>query len=240
MSRAAARTGRAAGTREAIMSAAERLFAEQGLSAVSNRQIAEAAGQGNVTAVSYHFGSRTELVRAIMTKHGEQVELIRGQHVSAASAGGNGADVRVWVSCLVRPVTEHLASLGSPSWQARFAVQVMTDPLMRALVTDEALTRPHLLQTLDGLGRCLDDGLPSPVRAERGTMARHLITHTCAERERAQADGLVPSSATSWQETADALCDAITGLLTAPVTSLRPESSPTPKSSPHPRKQDPA
>ncbi|CAM5629128.1 helix-turn-helix domain-containing protein [Streptomyces griseus] len=230
MSRAAARTDRAAGTREAIMAAAERLFAEQGLSAVSNRQIAEAAGQGNVTAVGYHFGTRNDLVRALMTRHGEHVELIRARHVAAA---GDAQDVTTWVGCLVRPVTEYLASLGSPSWQARFAVQVMTDPMMRALVTDEALTRPCLRQTLDGLGRCLGT-LSAEVRAQRGTMARHLITHTCAERERARADGIVSSPATSWQDTADALCDAITGLLTAPVTS------PHPGDSPHSRKQDPA
>ncbi|NEE33546.1 helix-turn-helix transcriptional regulator, partial [Streptomyces sp. SID7982] len=84
------------------MAAAERLFAEQGLSAVSNRQIAEAAGQGNVTAVSYHFGTRNDLVRALMTRHGEHVELIRARHVAAAASA---PDVTTWVGCLVRPVT---------------------------------------------------------------------------------------------------------------------------------------
>ncbi|MCB5908923.1 TetR/AcrR family transcriptional regulator [Streptomyces sp. SF28] len=198
------------------MTSAERLFAEHGLSAVSSRQIGEAAGQGNVTAVSYHFGAKAGLVRAIMTKHGEEIEQIRQQHLADV---GDSHDIRDWVGCLVRPVPEHLGSLGSPSWHARFAVQVMTDPMMRALVTDEALTRKHLRQTLDGLGRCLD-ALPARIRAERGDMARHLITHTCAERERALAEGTAPLHS-SWEHTADALTDAIVGLLTAPVTSSR-------------------
>ncbi|WP_069815865.1 TetR/AcrR family transcriptional regulator [Streptomyces sp. TP-A0874] len=199
------------------MTAAERLFAENGLSAVSHRQISDAAGQRNVTAVSYHFGSKTDLVRAIMTRHGEPVDLIR--HRYAAEAEGS-EDVRVWVGALVRPVTEHLASLGVPSWNARLSAQVMTDPQMRALTVEEALHRPYLRQILDGLGRCLAH-LPAEVRAARGDMARHLIIHVCADRERALAEGSALLHG-SWEKTADALTDAIFGLLTAPTTASRP------------------
>lgn len=196
------------------MSAAESLFAEHGLSAVSNRQIGEAAGQGNVTAVSYHFGSKNGLIRAIMAKHTDRIDRIRQRHLERI---GDSDDLRDWVGCLVRPVPEHLDALGTPSWYARFAVQVMTDPLMRAITTDEALVRDNVRPILDGLGRCLG-ALPAQVRAERGNMARHLITHTCAERERALAEGTAPLHA-SWQHTADALADAIVGLFTAPVTT---------------------
>lgn len=212
------RDERTAGTRDALMAAAERLFAEHGLSAVSNRQIAEAAGQRNNTVVGYHFGSKTALVRAIMTRRGEQTDVIRRRHVAAVDGSG---DVRDWVGALVRPVTEHLASLGTPSWNARMTVQVMTDPAMRELVSEEACARPPLRQILDGLGRCLPE-VPDEVRAERGAMARHLINHTCAERERALAEGTGPRYR-SWHHTADALTDAVTGLLTAPVTGPREE-----------------
>ena len=54
---------RSSGTREVILQAAERLFAERGMHAVSNRQISEAAPQGNNAAVCYHFGARTDLLR---------------------------------------------------------------------------------------------------------------------------------------------------------------------------------
>ncbi|MBO3675838.1 TetR/AcrR family transcriptional regulator [Streptomyces sp. NEAU-YJ-81] len=212
-----ARTVRSTETREAIMAAAERLYAEHGLVAVSNRQISEAAGQGNVAAVGYHFGTRADLVRAIMGKHSEAIERIR-QRMLEETRGSR--EVRDWVACLVRPAPEHLATLGLPSWYARFAVQVMTDPLLRAIVTDEALTREPLRGTLYGLGRCLD-ALPAEVRAERGDMARQLITHTCAERERALAEG-TSTRQPSWDDTAGALTDAITGLLLAPVTPRSP------------------
>lgn len=214
VNRAEPRTGRGSGTREAIMAVAERLYAEHGLSNVSNRQISEAAGQGNNTAVSYHFGSRATLVRAIMTRHGTQVDVIRTRYVKAA---GDSADLRDWVRCLLRPVTEHNAALGVPSWHARFAAQVMTDPLMRTLVEDESLTRDSLCHTLQGLGRCLYDIVPPEIRPARAEMARHLITHTCAERERTLAGGLAEPGA-SWERTADALEDALVGLFAAPTS----------------------
>jgi len=214
-----AHTDRAAETREAIMAAAERLYAERGLVAVSNRQISEAAGQGNVAAVGYHFGTRADLVRAIMGKHSAAIDAIR-QRMLDETRGS--LEVRDWVACLVRPAPEHLATLGVPSWHARFAVQVMTDPVLRAIVTEEALTREPLWEILQGLGGCLGS-LSAETRAQRGDMARQLITHTCAERERALADG-TGTRQPSWEDTADALTDAITGLLLAPVTPRRSTS----------------
>ncbi|MFI0816619.1 TetR/AcrR family transcriptional regulator [Streptomyces sp. NPDC021098] len=208
-----AHTERAAETRAAIMAAAERLYAEHGLVAVSNRQISEAAGQGNVAAVGYHFGTRADLVRAIMGKHSAAIDAIR-QRMLDETRGSR--EVRDWVACLVRPASEHLATLGVPSWHARFAVQVMTDPVLRAIVTEEALTRQPLWDILHELGGCLGF-LSDETRAERGDMARQLITHTCAERERALADGS-HTRQPSWEDTAVALTDAITGLLLAPVT----------------------
>ncbi|WP_425465208.1 TetR/AcrR family transcriptional regulator [Nonomuraea diastatica] len=207
------RAGRASATREQILVAAERLFAEHGVFAVSNRQVSEAAGQGNNAAVGYHFGTKADLVRAIARKHAEHTERIRERMVAEV---GDSAEVRDWVACLVRPTAEHLASLGSPTWFARFGAQVMTDPTLRAIMVEESLTSPSLQQIIDGLDRCLP-ALPAEVRAERNDMARQLMVHMCAERERALAEG-VPTPRASWHDTATGLIDAIVGLWQAPVT----------------------
>lgn len=204
---------RVTATREAILAAAERLFAEHGVIAVSNRQISEAAGQGNNTAVSYHFGTKVDLVRAIVRKHTTEVERIRGRLVAGLD---DSTSLRGWVDCLVRPSTEHLAALGNPSWLARFSAQVMTDPVLRAIMADESLTAPSLNQVLDGVNRCVPE-LPPAVRAERDDMARHLIVQVTAERERALAEA-TPTPRANWHDTATGLVDAIVGLLTAPVT----------------------
>jgi len=208
------RTERADGTRELILVAAERLFAEHGLAAVSNRQIGEAAGQGNNTVVGYHFGTKADLIRAIVGKHSVQIERLRQQALIHCAGS---PQLRDWVTCLVRPLTDHLASLGRPSWYARFTAQVLTDPALREIVTDDALTAPALQAAVAGLDRCLI-GLPPSIRAARTDMARLLLMHVCAEQERKLAEEADRPRPT-WDSTATDLIDAIVGLLPGPVAS---------------------
>lgn len=207
------RTDRATLTREAILTAAERLFAEHGVFAVSNRQVSEAAGQGNNAAVGYHFGTKTDLVRAIEHKHAVPVERLREQRVAEI---GDSAELRDWIGCLVLPLTDHLTALGNPTWYARFAAQVMADPAYYKTVSRDALALPALVKVLEGTSRCLPE-LPGHVRTERNIMARNLLIHSCADYERALAEGsaLPP---TSWRTAASGLIDAIVGLWRAPVT----------------------
>lgn len=204
-------------TREALLIAAERLFAERGVHAVANRQISEAAGHGNNAAVSYHFGTKADLIRAIARKHAEQIEQIRARMVADI---GDSTELRDWVSCLIRPVTEHLATLGSPTWYARFIAQVMADPTLNAIMVEESLTTaPSLQRFQDYLARCLP-GLPTTVHLERATMARHLIVQMAVEHERALAEH-TPTFRPTWNATATSLIDAIVALWRAPVTGDR-------------------
>ena len=210
---AKARPDRNAATRERILTAAERLFAEHGVYGVSNRGVGEAAGQGNTAAVGYHFGTKTDLVRAIVERHTEQIERVREQMIDAVEGSG---EIRDWIACLVRPNAEHLASSGGPSWYARFSAQVMTDPALREIMIDESLTSPALRSIVDGLNACLPT-LPVEVRIERGDIGRHLMVHVLAERERAVAEG-VPTPRATWSDAATGLIDALVGVWTAPVT----------------------
>jgi len=200
-------------TRERILTAAERLFAERGLYAVSNREVSEAAGQGNNAAVGYHFGTKTDLVIAIARKHMAQIEQARAQMVAEI---GDSDDIADWVACLVRPSIEHLEALGSPTWYARFWAQVMTDPALQVMMSEESLASPSLRRAVEGLNRCLPQ-LPADVHMERAAMARQLIVHMWAERERALAENLsTPRS--SWHDAATGLIDVIVALWQAPVT----------------------
>jgi AcrR family transcriptional regulator len=214
MARKTVRAERAGATRELILATAERLFAEHGVFAISNRQVSEAAGQGNNAAVGYHFGTKTDLVRAIVRKHNEQIERLRIQMLADI---GESTDLRDWVACLVRPSVEHFAALGNPTWYARFSAQVMTDPGLREIMFDESLSSSSALQqVVSGLYRCLSD-LPDDVRHERSDMARQLMVHMLAERERALAEG-TPTPRASWHDAGTGLIDAIVGIWLAPVT----------------------
>ncbi|MBR8740793.1 TetR/AcrR family transcriptional regulator [Nocardiopsis sp. MG754419] len=215
------RSDRVAATRETILVAAERLFAEHGLAAVSNRQISQEAGQGNNTAVTYHFGSKAGLVRAIVRKHTEQVEEIRMRMVLDCDGSTR---LRDWIACMVEPFAQHLADLGTPTWYGRFSAQAMSDETYREAVSQEALNSPSLLRAGEGLHRCLPD-LPIEVRRERQDMARQLMVHMIAERERALAEGgTTPRD--SWHRAAVGLTDALTGLWLAPVTEVGSPAAP--------------
>ncbi|GGN31753.1 AcrR family transcriptional regulator [Actinoplanes campanulatus] len=202
-------------TRARILETAERLFAEHGVFTVSSRQISEAAGQGNNAAVGYHFGGKNELVRAIVRRHATPTERIRERLL--AEHGGS-EQLRDWVTCVVRPITDHLATLGNPSWYARFAAQLMTEPNLRQLAVAEAGSAPTLLAVLDGLHRRLPHLTPE-VWQERDDMAHTLIMHFCARRERAMPAGV--DSRSVWAATATSLIDALEGLYGAPCQSIQ-------------------
>ncbi|WP_084643698.1 TetR/AcrR family transcriptional regulator [Actinoalloteichus hymeniacidonis] len=200
-------------TREQILTTAERLFAEQGLYVVSNRQVSAAAGQGNNAAVGYHFGTKIDLVRAIVRRHTGHIETLR---LELAEAVDGSSNVRDWIDCLVRPYAMHLKSLGGPTWFARFSAQVMTDPTFGRIMAEEALATESLRRVVVEIDRCLPQ-VPAEVSAERSDMVRHLIVHVLAERERAIAEREGTPRAT-WDTAATGLVDAITGLWTAPTS----------------------
>ncbi|WP_257458789.1 TetR family transcriptional regulator [Archangium lipolyticum] len=210
------KSDRGSETRELLLVTAERLFAEHGVEAVSNRQISEAAGQSNNFAVGYHFGSREELILAIVRRHSESMDRRRTEMLAKITGS---PDLRDWVSCFVRPTTEHLASLGTPSWYARFIAQVMTHPALRERVSKESFTSPSLQQAIEGMSR-LVPRLPEDVQQERNDMGRLLIVHMCAERERALHAGTAQPRST-WDSIAAGLVDALVGLWLAPVSARR-------------------
>src|SRR6188474_2440830 len=84
------------------MRAAEQLFAQQGVYRVSLREIAIAAGQRNVSAATYHFGSKRELIEAILERHTIPVQ---ETWVPALAADAEHAiSLRELVGLCVRPL----------------------------------------------------------------------------------------------------------------------------------------
>jgi AcrR family transcriptional regulator len=198
-----------------LLVAAERLFAEHGMHAVSNRQISEAAGQGNNAAACYHFGSRADLLRAIEARHRAAIDEIRMRKLAEIT---ETKELRDWIGVLVYPFTEHLEALGSPTSYARFAAQAMADPTYRDLVVAGALTSELMLKTVRGINRCLPER-PKRVRLGRWMMASNLLMHTCAEIEGELAIGK-PSVSSNWSVVAEELITALVGLWEAPPAQV--------------------
>lgn len=97
-------------TRTRLLEAAERLYAERGVDAVSLREINQAAGARNAVAVQYHFKDRAGVLRAIMARHLPDVDARRHALLDAYEADGE-PDVRALAAALVRPLAAKLADL---------------------------------------------------------------------------------------------------------------------------------
>jgi AcrR family transcriptional regulator len=208
-------TGAAEGkgqVRTLILDAAEWLFAEHGISSVSNRQISAAAGQGNTSAVGYHFGAKDELIRALIRRFDGEAEVLRAAMVNQI---GDSAQLREWVRCLVIPYTETLAARRPPTWYARLNAQIMADPVLRNIQLEEAVS-PSLRRVIRGLEVSTPE-LPAPVLRERELMAGHILIQTCADFERGLAD-TAPASGKTWRKVGSGLVDALVGLWSAPVS----------------------
>ncbi len=78
-----------ADTKEQILDAAEKLFAEKGFAATSTRAITDAA-KVNLSAVNYHFGSKQGLVYAVFRRRVRSInaERIRMLEHYESEAGG--------------------------------------------------------------------------------------------------------------------------------------------------------
>ncbi|XVQ84098.1 helix-turn-helix domain-containing protein [Microbispora siamensis] len=95
-----------------LVDAAERLFAERGIDAVSLREINAAAGQRNSTALQYHFGDRAGLLKAVLAKHRPEIEARRNQLLDEYEARGplpQADALRSLAAALVRPAAAKLA-----------------------------------------------------------------------------------------------------------------------------------
>ncbi|MGW5715224.1 TetR/AcrR family transcriptional regulator [Amycolatopsis sp. NPDC003865] len=199
-------------TRKAILEVAVRLFAEEGVLAVSNRQIGAAAGKGNTSVVGYYFPSKADLVRALMRQFNERVEVKREARFARM---GDDPGLRDWVACLVHPYTELLDEDGPPSWHARFIAQVLADPGLREIAVEEAESE-SVARIIRGVSECLPE-LPAHVLRERSRIVSHVIVQMCAERERGLAEG-TPVHPATWDETAIGLVDVLVGMWTASVS----------------------
>jgi len=94
-------------TREALLDAAQGLFAERGIGGASLRAITGAAG-ANLAAVSYHFGSKEGLVRALFARGLRDLNDERLQRLQACEAAHRPPEVECLVRAFADPMVRRL------------------------------------------------------------------------------------------------------------------------------------
>lgn len=97
------RVPRGDATRQALMKAAERLFAEKGLSNVTIREIVEKAGQKNESALQYHFKNMEGLILATHRFRDQQIVDARMASLERLEKKTSDPSLRDVVQVMVRP-----------------------------------------------------------------------------------------------------------------------------------------
>lgn len=204
-------------TRSQIIMAAEKLFAESGIDAVSLRQINLAAGQKNSSAAHYHFGSKDKLILAIYQQRMAHVNERRLQALTEIVANKQQQDVRALVGAIVYPIVAEIDADSSGRHYIRFMAQAMGHPQLDLIELWKQEHSGGLAQALDLLRKTLHS-VPDPLFGQRFGLAFEQIVHSLADREK-----LRRSAQSSFEVDAalfvNNLVDCISGAMAAPISA---------------------
>ena len=204
-------------TRERLILAAERLFSESGIDAVSLRQINIAAGQRNSSAATYHFGSKEALIAGMFEYRMDRINRRRLQRLDEVSKTGQDHNVRLLVQAIILPIVEEIEQSEGGSHYIRCEAQYLRHPRVDFF----SLWRSEHSEGIQRIWQLLKatlSGVPEIVLGQRFGMIMELILHSLADRE---IFCLVAESSNDFNAAAflNNLIDTCATALTAPVSS---------------------
>jgi AcrR family transcriptional regulator len=152
-------TRAAAATRARLLAAAEELFADRGYEGASMRALAERAC-ASVSAAHYHFGSKHELLRAVLQRRIEPINARRLECLREceANAAPEPASLEDLLDAFIRPSVEAWQSAEGAHRRARHVVaQLHADAHDRMSALRAELFGPTLAHFQRALRRALPD-----------------------------------------------------------------------------------
>jgi AcrR family transcriptional regulator len=129
-------------TREQLMDAAEELFAQFGVDAVSIRSVNSAAGLAPA-AVHYHFGTKDRLLREIVRRRGRHVVTTQLALIDAIEREGRTPDALELVTIMAQPFFDilDLDPVGGRRWLRLIGNLILTgDERLREQTMVEGVT----------------------------------------------------------------------------------------------------
>jgi TetR/AcrR family transcriptional regulator, regulator of cefoperazone and chloramphenicol sensitivity len=176
---------RSSATKVRLLDTAEHLFARGSIAGVTTREITEAAGQKNTSAISYHFGSREGLLLELLARRGAPVDERRR---ALRDTLGVAPELPELVDCLVVPYSALLLNPEGRSY-LRIVAQ-LRGRFAQWRVASDSDTTVHLAHVLDEIER--RGAGDAAVRRERVVAMIMVITATTAERARVIDEHQVP------------------------------------------------
>jgi AcrR family transcriptional regulator len=204
------------GTPELLIRTAERLFAEKGIPAVTSREIREAAGQRNASAINYHFGDKRGLIRAIVDFRAGPLRERRGVMFAAVDTDGC-QDLHAVVRAFVQPLADECSD--PTSHYVGFLAQVLPERDLGTSVRPVDDPASNTFEAGRRLQSCLE-WLPPHLLRVRFRFAILVTVNALAAHEAAVSSG--QESPDRLPALVGELVDAIAGLLAAPITTPVP------------------
>jgi len=201
-------------TREQLILAGERLFAQQGLDNVSLRQINAEAGQRNSSASHYHFGSKESLITAICEYRLERLNRRRNEMLSA----GGPASVSTLIGMLVYPMVEEIEGSEGGHDCIQFLSQLLSHPMMNLISMWRSQFGESIGRVYYGLRTALPD-VPDEVFGPRFGLMWVLAVNALADRERLRGSATGVVSHTLPVLYLSNLVDALAGMIAAPASA---------------------
>lgn len=199
-------------TKERLLAAAESLFADLGIEAVSARQIALAANQKNQSAIRYHFGSKDELIATLLDRRIAEINERRAELLATPGIAG---DMRGLIGAIALPLAERVERDAAGSAYLQFLAHVFSDRRRRDLLIEHGESAALLRRIYADLRRlCLT--LPEAIFSERLRLLVGGIVHALADRERVRGKDNAGPFALAQTAFVNNLIDAGAGILSAP------------------------
>ena len=205
-------------TRERLLNAAARLFAERGFARVTVRDICKKA-RANVAAVNYHFGGKDGLYRAVV----ETAIATMQSTTDAARAAGKGklpeARLREYVNVFLHRVVGHAGD----SWIHHLMMREMSDPTPALDMVAEQVLKPRMDYLCGVIGELIDapPGDERVVRAALSVQSQfHALTWTRMMTKLAPGFETTPDAL-------DAIAEHITTFSLGGIREVRLKPDPT-------------
>ena len=158
-----------------------RLFATNGISAVSMREIRLAAKQRNGAALQYHFGSMDGLLRALLER---ELPLLTNRRRTLLVMAKEAGDDDLWSVAAVWALPYGQLATGSERerYVVRFLSQLHDDMSFSLEEIAGMVTDPTFVEAMRLLERRMPGGLTNEILRERVRIATNSFVHAAAIR----------------------------------------------------------
>lgn len=149
-----------------LIEIAERLFAENGVEAVSLSRIVNEGGQRNPSALHYHFGSRAGLVSQLLHMRLRHINAVRHRYLDRLEQKAQAGDVRAIVLATVRPLFDVVQKEEWGIYYVQVLAQTNLSPALRGFEAADPNVRDALTRAFELIDEALP-GIPTPAIRRR-------------------------------------------------------------------------